>query len=118
MVEEKWHKDCGGIVVYQENPNPKGRWERAGHCLKCDAFPLLKHNIIFKFNDKYYEIFISKEAKGRIVELFQTNNFDGKLITLEKIVKTKGKKMFMLLKYNELPENIDVYNKDYMINKW
>ena len=57
LSEIKWHKDCGGKVVYRE-PEEKGvGFEFAGLCLKCDAFPILEENIIFEIDQDKVERF-------------------------------------------------------------
>ena len=54
-MEEKWHKKCGGKVVYRE-PSEKGAgFKQAGYCLKCDEFPILQEDIIFKLEDGKFE---------------------------------------------------------------
>ena len=47
-MEEKWHKNCGGRVVYREPDQIKAGFGEAGFCLKCDAFPIVQEDIIFK----------------------------------------------------------------------
>ena len=57
MSKLKWHKNCGGKIVYQK-PIEKGvGFEQAGLCLKCDAFPILQEDIIFEIDDNRVERF-------------------------------------------------------------
>jgi len=53
----KWHKNCGGKVVYQKPIEEGVGFEQAGLCLKCDAFPITEENIIFELNEKEVERF-------------------------------------------------------------
>lgn len=65
MNEKKWHKYCGGKVVYQEPPF-KTYFEFGGYCLKCEEFPILEEDIIFKIDDNKYEKFIDNTIGWKI----------------------------------------------------
>lgn len=68
LSELKWHKNCGGKVVYQK-PIEKGvGFKQAGMCLKCDAFPILQEDIIFEIDKKRVERFYDESKKWRIVQ--------------------------------------------------
>ena len=54
---EKWHKNCGGKVVYREPSQIGVGFEKAGFCFKCDAYPLSEEEIIFKLEDGKFERF-------------------------------------------------------------
>ena len=56
MSKLKWHKNCGGTVLYKEGP--KGcRFERAGECQTCGAFPLNQEEILFEIDKDQVERF-------------------------------------------------------------
>ena len=68
MSENKWHKNCGGKVVYQK-PIEKGvGFEQAGLCLKCDEFPILQEDIIFEIDDNRVERLYEESKEWRIVQ--------------------------------------------------
>lgn len=77
MSETKWHKKCGGKVVYREPEKEGAGFEQAGMCLKCDSFPIYEENIIFK---------ISEEKVERFYE---------------------DTKLWWIVKKEEIPENLD-----------
>lgn len=67
MGEIKWHKGCGGKVVYRE-ALPGNHFEFAGFCLKCEAYPLYEEDIIFEKSHNRVERFYSnKETQGWII---------------------------------------------------
>jgi hypothetical protein len=47
MKSWKFHRNCGGIVVYRE-PDAPTHFAYAGYCLKCEAFPISDEDIIFE----------------------------------------------------------------------
>jgi len=47
--KQKFHKGCGGKVVYRE-PNSPTYYSYAGYCLRCEAFPIPEEDIIFEGN--------------------------------------------------------------------
>lgn len=61
----KWHKGCGGVVMYQK-PLEKGvGFREAGFCKKCEAFPILEEEIIFEASPNGVERFYdNKEIKS------------------------------------------------------
>lgn len=62
----KWHKNCGGKVMYQK-PMEKGvGFKEAGKCLKCNFFPILEEDIIFEVDEKKVEIMNEREKKWNI----------------------------------------------------
>jgi len=63
LSKTKWHKDCGGKVVYQK-PIEKGvGFEQAGLCLKCNAFPIVEEDIIFEIDkDKVEKFYGNKKT--------------------------------------------------------
>lgn len=62
MSKNKWHKDCGGKVVYQK-PIEKGvGFEQAGECQKCLEYPLLEEEIIFEIDKDHVERFYGEKA--------------------------------------------------------
>ena len=64
---KKWHKDCGGKVMYQK-PLEKGvGFEQARFCLKCDVFPLIQEEIIFEIGHDKFERFDDNIQEWRIV---------------------------------------------------
>ena len=80
-MDEKWHRSCGGKVVYRE-PSEKGvGFEQAGYCLKCDAYPIKEENIIFKLENG----------------MFERLNED----------KYMNEDKWEILEYNDLPEKLD-----------
>jgi len=67
LSKHKWHKECGGKVVYQK-PIEKGVWfEQAGLCLKCEAFPLVEEEIIFEIDQNKVERFYEDCQEWRIL---------------------------------------------------
>ena len=66
-MELKWHKNCGGTVVYREGL-PEDNFGHAGFCLKCDAFPLLQEEIIFQLENGKYERLNDKDKKWEILD--------------------------------------------------
>lgn len=54
-MKEKWHKHCGGKVVYREPSTIGVGFGQAGFCLKCDAYPIVEEDIIFKLKDDLFE---------------------------------------------------------------
>lgn len=110
MGKQKWHRNCGGIVVYQENPDPNGSFKKAGYCFSCGKYPINDKDIIIKFNDELFERFVDVETKGRRVELIMGVNtlFDG-IKDVEEIRKMKAKNTFLLFRENELPETLEKY---------
>lgn len=76
MTKQKWHKNCGGKVVYREPEQEGVGFERAGFCLKCEAFPIVQEDIIFKINANVYERFYDDKfpswritTKGKLKEV-------------------------------------------------
>jgi len=61
----KWHKGCGGVVMYQK-PLEKGvSFEEAGFCKKCEEFPISQEDIIFEIDEGKVERFYdNKEIKS------------------------------------------------------
>lgn len=49
----KWHINCGGIVVYQEVIGKT--YDQAGKCLACDEECISEENIIFLLENGKYE---------------------------------------------------------------
>jgi hypothetical protein len=62
----KWHKKCGGKVVYQK-PLKNGEFEQAGFCLKCNAFPLIQEEIIFEIDQDKVEKFHKRSQEWHII---------------------------------------------------
>ena len=64
----KWHKNCGGVVMYQK-PLEKGvSFEEAGFCKKCKEFPIVEENIIFDVGaPEGVERFYENDQKWKIV---------------------------------------------------
>ena len=77
--ERKFHRSCGGVVVYRESHNPDFHFSYAGFCLKCEGYPIVQKNIIFQLEN------------GKFERL------------------NKEKKEWEILIFEELPENLDLY---------
>lgn len=77
-MRRKWHKNCGGQVVYQK-PKEKTSFKQAGFCKKCDAFPIVQEDIIFHLGGMAYERYEDKSkfpswritTKGRLKEVLE-----------------------------------------------
>lgn len=59
----KWHRNCGGVVMYQKPMEKDVGFEQAGKCVKCRAFPITEENIIFEIDEKKVEIMSEKERR-------------------------------------------------------
>lgn len=68
-TKRKWHKNCGGSVLYKEGKRGCG-FEQAGECQNCSAFPLNECEIIFEINEREVERFYDKKeiSAWRIVD--------------------------------------------------
>ena len=67
MTKAMWHKNCGGKVKYQKPLQDDAGFEQAGFCLKCEAFPIVQENIIFKVGGLVYERFYDKSQNWKII---------------------------------------------------
>ena len=52
-IEKKWHKNCGGKIVYQKPLQEDLGFGKAGYCLKCEQFPIFQEDILFKVEKGY-----------------------------------------------------------------
>jgi hypothetical protein len=52
-ITDKWHKNCGGKVVYQKPLFENTTFDKAGFCLRCKQFPIDQEDIIFKVEGGY-----------------------------------------------------------------
>ncbi|KKM95876.1 hypothetical protein LCGC14_1183740 [marine sediment metagenome] len=68
MSKSKWHKNCGGKVVYQKPIERGVGFEQAGLCLKCDEFPILQEDIIFEIDDNSVERLYEEFKEWRIIK--------------------------------------------------
>lgn len=66
MSENKWHKVCGGKVVYREGTS-QDHFEFAGMCLKCNEYPIIEEDIIFEIDKDNVERFYNEFDKWNIV---------------------------------------------------
>ncbi len=56
-MDKKWHKNCGGKVVYQKPIEEGVGFKQVGFCKKCEDFPIVEEDIIFHVNGMLYERF-------------------------------------------------------------
>jgi len=68
LSKNKWHKNCGGKVVYQKPIERGVGYEQAGLCLKCDGFPILQEDIIFEIDDNRVERLYEESKEWRIIQ--------------------------------------------------
>jgi len=68
LSKSKWHKNCGGKVVYQKPIERGVGFEQAGLCLKCDEFPILQEDIIFEIDDNSVERLYEEFKEWRIIK--------------------------------------------------